>query len=142
MKFALVTGTSSGIGAAVARDLLARGWQVIGIARRSAKIEHKGYRHIALDLSDIAKAAPAIEREVGARLGERWERVGLVNNAAVGLAGRIQDLDAGELARSFTLNTAVPIWLMGFMIKRAKAPIRVVNVSSGAAMRPFPEHAG
>jgi benzil reductase ((S)-benzoin forming) len=138
MKFALVTGTSSGIGAAVARDLLKRGWQVVGISRRAAKIEDKGYRHIALDLADIGKAAPAIERELGGKLGERWERVGLVNNAAVGLAGRIQDLDAGELARSFTLNTAMPIWLMGFMIRRVKVPIRVVNVSSGAAMRPFP----
>jgi NAD(P)-dependent dehydrogenase (short-subunit alcohol dehydrogenase family) len=137
-RFALVTGTSSGIGAAVAKELLKRGWQVVGIARRAAKIEDKHYRHIALDLSDIGKAAPAIEREVGARLGERWERVGLVNNAAVGLAGRIQDVDAGELARSFELNTVVPIWLMGFMIKRAKAPVRVVNVSSGAAARPFP----
>ena len=137
-RFALVTGTSSGIGAAVARELLARGWQVVGIARRAAKIEDKRYRHLTLDLSDIAKAAPKIEREVGARLGEPWERVGLVNNAAVGLSGRIQDFDAGELARSFELNTVLPIWLMGFMIKRVKAPVRVVNLSSGAAVRPFP----
>jgi len=138
MKFALVTGTSSGIGAAVANELLKRGWQVVGISRRAAKIQDKHYRHIALDLSNIAAAAPTIERDVGAKLAERWERVGLVNNAAVGLAGRIQDVDAGELARSFELNTVVPLWLMGFMIKRAKAPVRVVNVSSGAAMRPFP----
>src|SRR5258706_2429581 len=137
-RFALVTGTSSGIGAAVARDLLARGWQVVGIARRAAKIEDKRYRHLTLDLSDIAKAAPKIEREVGARLGEPWERVGLVNNAAVGLSGRIQDFDAGELARSFELNTVLPIWLMGFMIQRVKAPVRVVDLSSGAAVRPFP----
>ncbi|HYR36572.1 MAG TPA: SDR family NAD(P)-dependent oxidoreductase, partial [Burkholderiales bacterium] len=63
---------------------------------------------------------------------------GLVNNAAVGLAGRVQTLDAAELARSFELNTVVPLWLMGFVLKRAKAPVRVVNVSSGAAQRPFP----
>lgn len=135
---ALVTGTSSGIGAAVASELLKRGWQVVGIARRAAKIEDKRYRHVALDLSDIRSAAPTIEREVGSKLGERWERVGLVNNAAVGLTGRIQDFDAGELARSFELNTVAPIWLMGLMIKHAKAPIRVVNLSSGAAVRPFP----
>jgi NAD(P)-dependent dehydrogenase (short-subunit alcohol dehydrogenase family) len=75
---------------------------------------------------------------VGKRLGERWERVGLVNNAAVGLSGRIQNFEAEELARSFELNTATPLWLMGLVIKHAKAPIRVVNVSSGAAVRPFP----
>jgi len=137
-RFAIVTGTSTGIGAAVARELLKRGWQVVGIARRAAKIEGKGYRHLALDLSDLGKAGPAIERAVGSRLAEGWERVGLVNNAAVGLSGRVQNLEAKELARSFELNTATPLWLMGFTIKRSKAPVRVVNLSSGAAVRPFP----
>jgi NAD(P)-dependent dehydrogenase (short-subunit alcohol dehydrogenase family) len=138
MKFALVTGTSTGIGAAVAKELLKRGWDVVGIARRAAKIEDKRYRHLKLDLSDIRKSAPMIEREVGKRLGEGWNRVALVNNAAIGLSGRVQSFDADELARSFELNTVTPLWMMGFMIKRAKAPIRVVNVSSGAAVRPFP----
>src|SRR5437868_5120482 len=137
-RFALVTGTSTGVGAAVASELVKRGWNVVGIARRAAKIEGQHYQHLALDLSDIGKAAATIEREVGKRLGERWERVGLVNNAAVGLSGRIQNFEAEELARSFELNTVTPLWLMGFILKRAKVPIRVVNVSSGAAVRPFP----
>lgn len=136
-RFALVTGTSSGIGAAVAHELVQRGWQVLGIARRTAKIAGS-YEHLSLDLADVAKAAPAIERQLGGKLAQRWERVGLVNNAAVGLAGRVQDLDAEALSRSFELNTVMPLWLIGFVIKRAKAPVRVVNVSSGAAQRPFP----
>ena len=137
MNFALVTGTSSGIGAAVAKELLKRGWTVVGVARRQAKFGER-YQHLSLDLSDAASAA-AIEKQLGAKLGEHaWQRVGLVNNAAVGLAGRVQGLDAGELARSFVLNTVMPLWLMGFVIKRSKAPVRVVNLSSGAAVRPFP----
>ena len=137
MNFALVTGTSSGIGATVAKELLKRGWTVVGVARRQAKFGER-YQHLALDLSDAASAA-AIEKQLGAKLGEpAWQRVGLVNNAAVGLAGRVQGLDAGELARSFVLNTVMPLWLMGFVIKRSKAPVRVVNLSSGAAVRPFP----
>ena len=137
MNFALVTGTSSGIGAAVASELLKRGWTVVGVSRRQAKFGER-YQHLALDLSDVAAAA-AIDKQLGARLGDGgWQRVGLVNNAAVGLAGRVQGLDAGELARSFVLNTVMPLWLMGFVIKRSKAPVRVVNLSSGAAVRPFP----
>ena len=136
-RLALVTGTSSGIGAAVAKELLKRRWTVVGIARRKVKFG-EGYQHLALDLSD-ASAAKKIEKEFGAKLGEQaWQRVGLVNNAAVGLSGRIQSFDASELAKSFVLNTAMPLWLMGFTIERAKAPVRVVNVSSGAAVRPFP----
>ena len=136
-RLALVTGTSTGIGAAVAQELVKHGWQVVGIARRAAKIAGS-YEHLSLDLADVGKAAATIERQLGARLGQRWERVGLVNNAAVGLAGRVQDLDAAELSRSFELNTVMPLWLIGFVIKQAKAPVRVVNVSSGAAQRPFP----
>ena len=136
-RFALVTGTSTGIGAAVARELVKHGWQVLGVARRAAKIAGS-YEHLSLDLADVAKAAPVIDRKLGAKLAQGWARIGLVNNAAVGLAGRVQDFDAGELARSLELNVAMPLWLMGLVIKRAKAPVRVVNVSSGAAMRPFP----
>src|SRR5512146_807855 len=114
-RFALVTGTSSGIGAAVAKNLLGAGWHVVGIARRTVALG-ENYAHLALDLADVPAAVPAIEREVGERLGARaWQRVGLVNNAAVGLAGRFQNLDAAELARSFVVNSAIPLWLMGFV---------------------------
>ena len=139
-RLAIVTGTSSGIGAAVARQLLERGWQVIGIARRRVKLGD-GYRHLALDLADAAAAAPLIERKCGARLAERaWERVGLVNNAAVAIPGRIESVDAVELASAFTLNVAMPLWLTGFVLKRRPrgAELRVLNVSSGAAHRGVP----
>jgi benzil reductase ((S)-benzoin forming) len=139
-RLALVTGTSSGIGAALARELLAHGWQVLGVARRPVQLP-RGYRHLALDLADPGAAAPAIERELGARLAERnWERLGLINNAAAAPAGRVETLDAGELARAFALNVAMPLWLMGLALRLrpAKTALRIVNVSSGAAHRAVP----
>ena len=97
------------------------------------------YQHLKIDLSEVGTATRAIERQLGARVAESgWARVGLVNNAAIGLAGRVQNLEAAELSRSFELNAVMPLWLMGFVIKRAKAPVRVVNISSGAAVRAFP----
>ncbi len=137
-RLAIVTGTSSGIGAAVARQLLGHGWEVVGIARRKPALPEP-YEHMSLDLSDVPAASAAIERQLGPRLAElRWQRVGLVNNAAIGLSGRVQNLDAAELLRSYALNAVMPLWLMGFVVKRARAPVRVVNVSSGAAVRAFP----
>src|SRR5919109_663246 len=83
-RIAIVTGTSSGIGAAVAKELLEHGWQVIGVARRTAKFDSGSYKHLALDLAQVERATATIEREVGTRLaGGAWQRIGLVNNAAL-----------------------------------------------------------
>ena len=70
-RLALVTGTSSGIGAAVAKALLEHDWQVIGLARRTPNLPSDYYEHIALDLADVERATATIEREVGKRLAER-----------------------------------------------------------------------
>src|ERR1051325_3051987 len=140
-RLALVTGTSTGIGAAVARDLLERGWQVVGVARRSPQFEAPHYRHLSLDLADVPAASAGIEREFGAILAERaWERVGLVNNAAVTPAGRAREIAAPELLHALTLNAVMPVWLIGFLLKHrpAGALLRIVNLSSGAATRAIP----
>jgi len=140
-RLALVTGTSTGIGAATARQLLERDWQVVGVARRTPKLDAPNYRHLALDLADVPAASGAIERDFGAMLAERpWQRVGLVNNAAIAPAGRARALDAVELLRAYAVNTVMPLWLMGFAVKHRPrgALLRVVNLSSGAALHPLP----
>lgn len=137
-RLALVTGTSSGIGLAVAKQLVERGWQVMGVARRTPQLQSANYQHLALDLADAGEASAVIGRELGRLLAERaWERVGLVNNAAVAPAGRTRNLDAVELANAFTLNVAMPLWLIGLVVKRrpSQAQLRVANISSGAAHR-------
>ena len=141
-RLALVTGTSTGIGAAVAAMLLERGWEVAGVARRTPAIEHARYRHLRVDLRDAAAAAIAIEAEFGALLGEsRWRRIGLVNNAASAAAtGPVQRLDAADLLGVYAVNVVVPLWLMAFVARRSPrdAAVRVVNLSSGAAVRAAP----
>src|SRR6266853_6301696 len=140
-RLGLVTGTSTGIGIATARQLLQRGRHVVGIARRAPKLDSSNYRHLSLDLADVRAASAAIEREFGAILAERaWERIGLVNNAAVAPAGRVRTLEAADLLRAFALNAVMPVWLIGFLLKHrsAGALLLVVNLSSGAAVRAIP----
>jgi NAD(P)-dependent dehydrogenase (short-subunit alcohol dehydrogenase family) len=47
---ALLIGNSDGIGLALARALLARGWRVVGVSRRAAPVAHAAYRHAVLDV--------------------------------------------------------------------------------------------
>lgn len=141
-RLALVTGTSRGIGAATASRLLERNWDVIGVARHPASIDHAHYRHLVFDLSMTADLERVIDGQLGAMVSDaRWRRVALVNNAAAGgVLGPIETIDPTELARLTAVNVVAPAWLMAFVLRRARVDValRIVNVSSGAAVRAFP----
>ena len=118
-RLCVVTGTSSGIGRAVAEAALAAGWQVVGVARRESPLVHRSYRHLQLDLADVEEVRDRFERELGGEAGlAGYARVGLVNNAAVvGPVGPTSRLPAAGLARAFLVNAVVPIWLTGFFLR-------------------------
>lgn len=139
--FALVTGTSDGLGLAVARILLARGWQVVGVARRDASIDDPRYGHLRCDLAD----PDALGATFDDACFDRWRlaarpRVGLVNNAGMlGPVGPISAIDAAGFTRTLALNITAPAWLTGrFAARVGPAPLRVVDVSSGAAHKAYP----
>ncbi|MBS0339876.1 MAG: SDR family NAD(P)-dependent oxidoreductase, partial [Proteobacteria bacterium] len=56
---AAVTGGSAGIGKAICEDLLARGYEVVSLARRAADIAHPKMHSIEVDLMDRAATAQA-----------------------------------------------------------------------------------
>ncbi len=139
-RICLVTGTSSGIGLAVAEELLRRGWDVAGVARRPAPLHHARYRHLRLDLADTARLEAEFEGAFGDALAlDGRTRVGLVNGAAMlEPVGPTSSAPAAGLARAFAVNAVAPIWLLGFFLRRVRgAKLRVVDVSSGAARRPY-----
>ncbi len=75
----IVTGTSKGIGAFLARHYLDKGWQVSGCSRGEATIEDARYSHFSLDVGD-ERAVTSMVRDVGRRFG----RIdALLNNAGI-----------------------------------------------------------
>lgn len=137
-KAAVVTGTSSGIGAAVARALIDKDWRVLGVARRDAPLSHDAYVHLRFDLAAVDRSALAAA--IAMHLAGA-SRVGLVNNAAaIGHLGTIRRMGAEELARVLAVNTVAPVWLMNEVLREASgtAVVRIVNVSTGAATGAHP----
>lgn len=141
-RIAIVTGTSTGVGEAVARALLDRSWRVVGIARRPAPFRQAAYRHIAYDLADIADDPSSLEAQLETHVrGANAQRIGLVNNAASpeGLVP-LANLDSRLLAHIYAVNAIAPLWLMGYAVRSTPpdAVLRIVNVSTGAATIGFP----
>ena len=141
-NLAIVTGTSSGIGLALARALLDKKWRVLGLARRLAPIADERYTHLTVDLSDLAGLRNlARERLVPALEDPAAKRVALVNNAAlIGARSWLRLADPVHLGQVFTVNAAAPLYLMGLVagVVPPSVRLRIVNISSGAAHLPLP----
>jgi short-subunit dehydrogenase len=132
LKLAVVTGASSGIGAATARLLLDQGWRVIAVARRGDRLEALGDGVIAVpaDLTDAdapARVRAAVEAEGGA-LGL------LVNNAGAEWRSTFGDGGYANVRQTMDVNFDAVVRLTEALLPllRASAPSSIVNVSSVA----------
>jgi NAD(P)-dependent dehydrogenase (short-subunit alcohol dehydrogenase family) len=130
-KVAIVTGASSGIGAATARELHGAGYIVYAAARRTermAPLAAAGMRTVAMDLTVEESMTAGIEHA----LAEAGRIDVLVNNAGYGSFGSLEDVPASEARHQFEVNVFGPARLTQLVLPtmRAQGSGRVVNVSS------------
>ena len=129
MNLYIVTGTTRGLGAALARRIAAeKENQLIGLSRP------------AVDLSNsagVARAFDAIERDLA---GRQYAKAVLINNA--GIVEPVAPLDRAEpedIERNIMVNLTAPLVLMRRFLAATEhiALRRVINISSGAGRRPI-----
>lgn len=136
----LITGCSSGIGAALAREFHGRGHRVIATARRLEALRElgaSGLRTIALDVNDPASIAAAV-----LSLKSETDHLDiLINNAGYGQFGAVIDAQAEDLRRQFETNVIAPVMLarecLPLLRKSTNACIANVGSISGVVTTPF-----
>ncbi len=138
---AIVTGASSGIGAATARALAAQGARLVLAARRTDRIEALAHDlpdalAVTTDLRDPAQ----ILRLVDATL-ERYGRIDiLVNNAGQGLHLPLEEVSLDDFVAVTQLNTFAPLLAIQAVLPamRRQRAGAIVNVSSGTSRMVLP----
>jgi retinol dehydrogenase 14 len=139
---AVVTGASSGIGAAAALELARRGMRVVAVGRDPGRVERLGaqLREAGREQQpDPLRADVSSQSEVRRLAGELLERCPridvLVNNAGVVMKSRQLTEDGRE--RTFAVNHLAPFLLTNLLLPRLResAPARVVTTSSDAHYR-------
>ena len=148
MRTALITGASRGLGLELARALAARGWNLIldgrdPIRLRAARDELAEITHVAALAGDVSDPRHRDELVVLARGHAGIDA--LINNAgALGPSPlpSLLELDPDALTRLFTVNVVAPLALLQRLRDQLKPGARIVNVTSDAAVNPYPGWGG
>lgn len=142
----LITGASSGIGRALARDLAARGSNLVLVARRLDRLDalardlrsaHEvDVQTVSADLSE-RRPAPMIQEEL-ARRGVRI--TSLINNAGFGSDGALENEDPEVLADIIGVDIAAVVDLTRTFLPELRAADNgvLINVTSEAGYQPIP----
>lgn len=144
----VVTGASSGIGHALAQQLVRRGATVLATARRADRLEqlreqchreHGGHGEIAVLAGDLTSEGD--RNRIASWVQDNWGRCDvLINNAGSGAIGPFVAGDPERLRRIMDVNFFAPVELTRVLLSALQASSRpaVVLVGSVLALRGVP----
>jgi len=130
-RHALVTGASSGIGAAIVDHLLTQGWQVTGLSRSHIEHDNPQFRSVSVDLFDNAALARVLA-------GMETPQA-IVHAAGMMKAALLGELDVTASQQLWQLHIAVAETLANTFVPHMRSGGRIVllgsRTSRGAAGR-------
>lgn len=138
-KTALITGTSRGIGRALAEKLISRGWSVIGTAVSGTNLPESD----AFASHDLDLASPESIARFADGLASGGTKIDLlVNNAGICVDEFNSAVDMGKLRETFEVNLFGLIDLTERLLPLMSQGSQVLNISStagqlGKSLRPF-----
>jgi NAD(P)-dependent dehydrogenase (short-subunit alcohol dehydrogenase family) len=113
MRSVVVTGASTGIGWAISKFLIGRGYCVFGSVRKQADADRltsdfgANFTPLLFDVTDEAAVLAAARQVREALAGETL--AGLVNNAGIAVAGPVLELSADDFRRQMEINVIGPV---------------------------------
>lgn len=141
-KVWFITGCSTGFGRSLAKEVLAKGHQVVVTARKTADIEDiiKDYPNTAIALTLDVTVAQQIVDAVKKAI-EKFGRIDvLVNNAGIGYFGAVEESEEAEVRRMFEINffglARVTQEVLPYMRKQKSG--HILNIASIGGLRSFP----
>ena len=138
MRTGIVTGASRGLGLALSRALVDRGWKLVVDARGDEALEREwdGVTSVVALAGDVADAWH--RSAIVAAAGERIDL--LVNNASVlgpSPQPALADYPLDVLRLVYEANTLAPLGLVQTALPALAPDARIVNVTSDAAVEPY-----
>ena len=140
MNYFIITGTSRGIGAGIAKELLAQGHKVIGISRSENQDLTDLIQH-SVDLSNTETLESTFAEILQSIDVAKASGIFLINNAGLLAPMKpIQKASGSEITKHISVNIVAPMILSSVFIRElADLNIRkrILNISSGAGKNPY-----
>ena len=141
-KLVVITGASSGFGAATAKRLNKLGHPLLLIARRLDRLEALGLDNTICAKVDITDRE-AFENAIRTAEAKYGKTDCLINNAGVMLLGQVDTQNADEFSKMLDVNVKALLNGMQIVLKDMKERQEgtIINLSSIAGRKTFPDHA-